>query len=256
MSVMRGRQAVACTVTCGMPNRSAATHEPSSRSSWTMTSGRQRSASSDTPSAIAGAMVSQKARRRVTTARRRPVSPTSSGMSSTTAPMVAGPIASCGNPAAAATSASDAARGDHDLVATFSRGPRERQHRQQVTETGRAGDEDPHRAIVRASPCLACRAPGPSYGCRTGLGWSIIAATTEEGFYQEWRRDRPVEATTTYRRDVGKVPSPGRCLLRDKGHSLRRPSFRSGRPSPHPGTAASKPGHRRPNMTDRTPTLR
>src|SRR6476469_3491730 len=34
--------------------------------------------------------------------------------------------------------------------------------------------------------------------------------------YQEWQRDRPVEATTTYRR-IGKVPSPGRssCTIRE-----------------------------------------
>jgi hypothetical protein len=35
--------------------------------------------------------------------------------------------------------------------------------------------------------------------------------------YPEWRRDRPVEATTTYRRRAGKVPIPGRfsCTIRD-----------------------------------------
>ena len=45
--------------------------------------------------------------------------------------------------------------------------------------------------------------------------------------YQEWRRDRPVEATTTYRRRAGKVPSPGRssCTIRE----LPSRPFRAGR---------------------------
>ncbi len=48
--------------------------------------------------------------------------------------------------------------------------------------------------------------------------------------YQEWRRDRPVEATTTYRRRVGKVPSPGRfsCTIRE----LSSRPFRAGRVFP------------------------
>ncbi len=44
--------------------------------------------------------------------------------------------------------------------------------------------------------------------------------------YQEWWRDRPDEATTTYRRDAGKVPNPGRSPLRDKGAPFRGPSDR------------------------------
>ena len=45
--------------------------------------------------------------------------------------------------------------------------------------------------------------------------------------YQEWQRDRPVEATTTYRRDAGKVPIPGRssCEIREL---FGAPSKRSG----------------------------
>ena len=59
--------------------------------------------------------------------------------------------------------------------------------------------------------------------------------------YQEWRRDRPVEATTTYRRRAGKVPSPGRssCTIRE----LPSRPFRAGRvlsyPVPPPDPPAS-----------------
>ena len=47
--------------------------------------------------------------------------------------------------------------------------------------------------------------------------------------YPEWRRDRPVEATTTYRRRAGKVPIPGRfsCTIRDLSSD---PSGRKGLP--------------------------
>ncbi len=45
--------------------------------------------------------------------------------------------------------------------------------------------------------------------------------------YQEWRRDRPVEATTTYRRRAGKVPSPGRCSCTIR--ELPSRPFRAGR---------------------------
>ena len=64
--------------------------------------------------------------------------------------------------------------------------------------------------------------------------------------YQEWRRDRPVEATTTYRRDAGKVPNPGRssCEIRElpetlppqEGSSRLRSRARpASRGSPHEG---------------------
>src|SRR6476469_8429452 len=54
--------------------------------------------------------------------------------------------------------------------------------------------------------------------------------------YQEWQRDRPVEATTTYRR-IGKVPSPGRssCTIREP--PLRSPPIRPDR-RPYPGPEA------------------
>ena len=49
--------------------------------------------------------------------------------------------------------------------------------------------------------------------------------TQPKSAYQEWQRDRPDEATTTYRRDVGKVPSPGRsaCEIRDSFGDPDRP---------------------------------
>src|SRR6185503_18438442 len=65
-------------------------------------------------------------------------------------------------------------------------------------------------------------------------------ATTEEMLYQEWRRDRPVEATTTYRRRAGKVPSPGRCSCTIR--ELPSRPFRAGRvlsfPVPPPDPSA------------------
>ena len=63
--------------------------------------------------------------------------------------------------------------------------------------------------------------------------------------YQEWRRDRPVEATTTYRRRAGKVPIPGRssCEIR---RTPRDPSSQEGSSrSPVPSRV------RRPRTEDR-----
>src|SRR5687768_7762926 len=76
------------------------------------------------------------------------------------------------------------------------------------------------------------------------------------GLYQEWRRDRPVEATTTYRCDVGKVPNPGRCLLRDKGTPSGAPRsdqvvrVRTLGPDPRRSLGNGD----RPTLTERTPT--
>ena len=67
--------------------------------------------------------------------------------------------------------------------------------------------------------------------------------------YQEWRRDRPVEATTTYRRRVGKVPIPGRsaCTIRE----LPSRPFRAGRVFPFRSRRPTHPFDRGP-MTDAT----
>src|SRR5439155_11013281 len=49
-----------------------------------------------------------------------------------------------------------------------------------------------------------------------------VASRQLNSSYQEWRRDRPVEATTTYRRLAGKVPTPGRssCEIRELFEAL------------------------------------
>ena len=57
---------------------------------------------------------------------------------------------------------------------------------------------------------------GPRAGCGPSRG-PASSGPQPKSAYPEWRRDRPVEATTTYRREVGKVPTPGRssCEIRD-----------------------------------------
>ncbi len=67
--------------------------------------------------------------------------------------------------------------------------------RRELTRSGHRRRTQPRRA---RTPRLDGRASG-----------FVPSAPTEER-YQEWRRDRPVEATTTYRRRAGKVPIPGR----------------------------------------------
>src|ERR1044071_8724163 len=54
---------------------------------------------------------------------------------------------------------------------------------------------------------MACSSERPLAPCRHN----------RRATYPEWRRDRPVEATTTYRPPAGKVPIPGRfsCAIRD-----------------------------------------
>ena len=75
--------------------------------------------------------------------------------------------------------------------------------------------------------------PGPSSGCGSGSR-PASSPDNRRVLYPEWRRDRPVDATTTYRRDVGKVPSPGRssCEIRDTPFGA--PSKRPGRPVHRP----------------------
>ena len=61
--------------------------------------------------------------------------------------------------------------------------------------------------------------------------------TQPKSSYQEWQRDRPDEATTTYRHRVGKVPSPGRsaCEIRELPSETPFDSLRSVRPAGPPG---------------------
>ena len=71
-------------------------------------------------------------------------------------------------------------------------------------------------------------APRPCSSRPRGAPWRH----NRRASYQEWRRDRPVEATTTYRHRAGKVPSPGRssCTIRE----LPSRPFRAGRVLSYP----------------------
>ena len=89
-----------------------------------------------------------------------------------------------------------------------------------------------HRALAHAHTWSDCGSSPPPdrVGARTTLlisaRWGTMRHNRRDA-YQEWRRDRPVEATTTYRRRAGKVPSPGRssCTIRE----LPSRPFRAGR---------------------------
>ena len=67
----------------------------------------------------------------------------------------------------------------------------------------------------RCKTCRRVRLPGRSRSL-TADPPSRTVRLQPKSSYQEWQRDRPVEATTTYRR-IGKVPSPGRssCTIRE-----------------------------------------
>ena len=75
----------------------------------------------------------------------------------------------------------------------------------------------------------------------TGQPRARSIRTQPKSSYQEWQRDRPVEATTTYRQNRQGAKS-GQVLLHDKGTSLRRPPIRpGGRPSPGPEARSPAP---------------
>src|SRR5689334_24646148 len=76
----------------------------------------------------------------------------------------------------------------------------------------------------------------------------VASAYNRRALIKSWLRDRPVEATTTYRR-FGKVPSPGRtsCEIRDLPFGAPFPHRRS----PVPGPEAS-PASRRTTMAIET----
>ena len=87
---------------------------------------------------------------------------------------------------------------------------------------------------------------------------AVPSALQPKSSYQEWQRDRPVEATTTYRR-IGKVPSPGRssCTIRDPPFGVPLPSKTVAR-TPVPRRSPQSPGERpwrsRPQPHPRTTT--
>ncbi len=70
--------------------------------------------------------------------------------------------------------------------------------------------------------------------------------------YQEWQRDRPDEATTTYRRRVGKVPSPGRTSCEIRELPFGAPSTHQSRRCPYP---VPRPRPRLPERPMTTETL-
>ena len=99
-----------------------------------------------------------------------------------------------------------------------------------------------HRALADGLPRNGCGS-GRRLTLETSRARLLISAGVghhgahnRRDSYQEWRRDRPVEATTTYRHRVGKVPSPGRssCTIRE----LPSRPFRAGRVLSFPGPAA------------------
>ncbi len=124
-------------------------------------------------------------------------------------------------------SASDSLRGtgDHvtDRPAARDAGPRApqesasavvlrsiRYHRRDVAAALRQGCDVAARRRCASRPTRSHRRVDASRPARS-------IRPQPKSTYQEWQRDRPVEATTTYRRDVGKVPIPGRssCEIRD-----------------------------------------
>ena len=89
-----------------------------------------------------------------------------------------------------------------------------------------------HPASRRCSGAAAALTPGSA-------GRSI--RLQPKSSYQEWQRDRPVEATTTYRR-IRQGAKSGQVLLHDKGTSLRSPpSVQDGRPYPGPEARSQPP---------------
>src|SRR4029079_17416813 len=80
------------------------------------------------------------------------------------------------------------------------------------------------------------RVPGPvrDRGALTRRDAARSIRSQPKSSYQEWQRDRPDEATTTYRR-IGKVPSPGRpsCTIRETPFGAPL-SGQGGRPPPVP----------------------
>ena len=100
----------------------------------------------------------------------------------------------------------------------------------------------------------------------------VASAHNRRALIKSWLRDRPVEATTTYRRRVGKVPNPGRtsCEIRElpseplnsperslpvprsRGHHVRLPGARhvDRDPRPHDQTGpTSSDDLARPRIT-------
>ena len=102
-------------------------------SSWTMTSGRQRSTSAATPAAIAGAMPLQKTCGIEMRTRSLAGIAEMSGSPANISPIVAGPI---GSPR------------DDDVVAAIPCRPSDGAHGQQVADARRGRDEDPHPRMV------------------------------------------------------------------------------------------------------------
>ena len=93
----------------------------------------------------------------------------------------------------------------------------------------------PARSTAGPRPAARRRMRGdPACSVAARLGHHL--GTQLKSAYPEWRRDRPVEATTTYRRRAGKVPIPGRfsCAIRDLSQD------------PSGGKGLSVSGHVRP----------
>ena len=108
----------------------------------------------------------------------------------------------------------------------------QRTHRRDGLREIPAARPVPRRGV--ASDASDTPTPGPSSALAGLARRRASSPDNRRVLYPEWRRDRPVDATTTYRRDVGKVPSPGRssCEIRDTPFGA--PSKRPGRPVHRP----------------------